>query len=154
MSYEHLDSNQNRCSDGTGPEFGSYHQQYWLDGRELIAIGVIDLLPQCLSSVYLIYDPDYAFLHLGTYSALRYVQYIGCSTRTLVSFDPFDHCSPAFVFVDSQIIRLKRPPPPPIVTTTCCSTMETGSLSSGTYIGEPRLTELDDSETAYHQQSK
>lgn len=38
----------------------------------MIAVGVIDLLPSCLSSVYFFYDPDYSFLSLGTYAALRY----------------------------------------------------------------------------------
>ena len=33
---------------------GSYHQCYRLDGR-LIAMGVLDLLPDCVSSVYLMY---------------------------------------------------------------------------------------------------
>ena len=32
---------------------GSYHQCYRLDGR-LVAIGVLDLLPDCVSSVYLV----------------------------------------------------------------------------------------------------
>lgn len=36
---------------------GSYHQCYRLDGR-LIAMGVLDLLPHCVSSVYLMYDID------------------------------------------------------------------------------------------------
>ncbi|VDL61089.1 unnamed protein product [Hymenolepis diminuta] len=58
------------------PQFGSYHQQYWLDGNKLIAVGVIDLVPGCLSSVYLFYDPEYTFLHLGTYSALREIAFI------------------------------------------------------------------------------
>lgn len=58
------------------PAFGSYHQHYWLDGVKLIAVGVIDLLPRCLSSVYLFYDPDYAFLNLGTYSALREIAFV------------------------------------------------------------------------------
>uniref|UniRef100_A0ABK0LEX7 Arginyl-tRNA--protein transferase 1 n=1 Tax=Rattus norvegicus TaxID=10116 RepID=A0ABK0LEX7_RAT len=55
-----------------GPEcgYGSFHQQYWLDGK-IIAVGVIDILPYCVSSVYLYYDPDYSFLSLGVYSALR-----------------------------------------------------------------------------------
>ncbi|NWH59688.1 ATE1 transferase, partial [Geococcyx californianus] len=55
-----------------GPDcgYGSFHQQYWLDGR-IIAVGVIDVLPSCVSSVYLYYDPDYSFLSLGVYSALR-----------------------------------------------------------------------------------
>ena len=51
--------------------FGSYHMQYWLDGEKLIAVGVIDILPSGLSSVYFFYDPDFSFLGLGTYSALR-----------------------------------------------------------------------------------
>ena len=52
--------------------YGSFHQQYWLDGV-LIAVGVIDILPECVSSVYFFYDPDYSFLSLGTYASLREV---------------------------------------------------------------------------------
>jgi len=51
--------------------YGSFHQHYVLDGK-IIGVGVIDILPRCVSSVYFYYDPDYAFLTLGTYSALRY----------------------------------------------------------------------------------
>ncbi|KAM6330274.1 arginyl-tRNA--protein transferase 1 isoform 2-T2 [Podargus strigoides] len=59
-----------------GPDcgYGSFHQQYWLDGK-IIAVGVIDILPCCVSSVYLYYDPDYSFLSLGVYSALREVAF-------------------------------------------------------------------------------
>ncbi|CAH8548217.1 unnamed protein product [Schistosoma turkestanicum] len=66
----------------TSPMFGSYHQQYWLDGEQLIAVGVIDLLPKCLSSVYVFYDPNYAFLHLGTYTALREIAFVRHLSRT------------------------------------------------------------------------
>lgn len=52
--------------------YGSFHQQYWLDGK-IVAVGVIDILPTCVSSVYLYYHPDYASLSLGSYSALRSV---------------------------------------------------------------------------------
>ena len=45
-------------------------QQYYIDGK-MIAVGVIDLVPSCWSSVYFFYDPDYSFLSLGTYAALR-----------------------------------------------------------------------------------
>ncbi|PIO64271.1 Arginine-tRNA-protein transferase, partial [Teladorsagia circumcincta] len=48
---------------------GSYHQWYILDDK-LIAVGVVDILPRCVSSKYLYYDPDYSFLSLGTYTAL------------------------------------------------------------------------------------
>ena len=50
-------------------EYGSYHQHYYIDGK-LIMVGVIDLLPTCLSSVYVYYDPDFMFLSPGVYSAL------------------------------------------------------------------------------------
>lgn len=41
-----------------------------VDGK-LIAVGVLDILPTCVSSVYLYYDPGYSDLHLGTISAMR-----------------------------------------------------------------------------------
>ncbi|PIN21583.1 Arginyl-tRNA-protein transferase [Handroanthus impetiginosus] len=63
--------------DGAVPPcgFGSFHQQYVLDGR-LIAVGVIDILPKCFSSKYLFWDPDFAFLSLGKYSALEEIKWI------------------------------------------------------------------------------
>ncbi|XP_059619910.1 arginyl-tRNA--protein transferase 1-like isoform X1 [Phlebotomus argentipes] len=55
--------------------YGSFHQQYWLDDR-LIAVGVIDVLRNCVSSVYLFYDPEFSFLSLGTYSSLREIAFM------------------------------------------------------------------------------
>ncbi|KAK9883144.1 hypothetical protein WA026_001342 [Henosepilachna vigintioctopunctata] len=55
------------------PTYGSYHQQYWLDDK-LIAVGVIDILPKCVSAVYFFYDPDYRELTLGTFGALKEIQ--------------------------------------------------------------------------------
>lgn len=52
------------------PEYGSYHQMYRLDG-ELIAMGVIDILPNCVSSVYFMYDTRWEKFSLGKLSALR-----------------------------------------------------------------------------------
>ncbi|XP_040217890.1 arginyl-tRNA--protein transferase 1 isoform X4 [Rana temporaria] len=60
--------------DGLACGYGSFHQQYLLDGK-IIAVGVIDILPSCVSSVYLYYDPDYSFLSLGVYSALREISF-------------------------------------------------------------------------------
>ncbi|XP_050521882.1 arginyl-tRNA--protein transferase 1 isoform X2 [Daktulosphaira vitifoliae] len=57
------------------PGYGSFHQQYWLDDK-LIAVGVLDILPKCISSVYLFYDPDYSQLVLGTYSSLREINLV------------------------------------------------------------------------------
>lgn len=55
--------------------FGSFHQQYIIDGR-LVAVGVMDILPKCLSSKYLFWDPDLAFLSLGKYSALQEICWV------------------------------------------------------------------------------
>lgn len=41
-----------------------------MDGK-LIAVGVLDILPTCVSSVYLYYDPGYSDLKLGTIAAMR-----------------------------------------------------------------------------------
>ncbi|KAI3419464.1 Arginyl-tRNA--protein transferase [Psidium guajava] len=63
--------------DGSVPPcgFGSFHQTYVIDGR-LVAVGVVDILPKCLSSKYLFWDPDFAFLSLGKYSALREISWV------------------------------------------------------------------------------
>ncbi|CAG8544542.1 464_t:CDS:2 [Diversispora eburnea] len=53
-----------------GYKYGSFHQCYYLDNK-LIAVAVLDILPKCISSVYFFYEPDFGFLRLGTYSALR-----------------------------------------------------------------------------------
>ena len=57
--------------------YGSYHHQYLVDGA-VVMVAVLDLLPGCVSSVYLYYDPDWwgqcPGLSPGTYSALREVQ--------------------------------------------------------------------------------
>lgn len=45
-------------------QYGSFHQMYRLDG-ELIAVGVIDILPGCVSSVYFMYDPKHDKYSLG-----------------------------------------------------------------------------------------
>lgn len=55
---------------GKSQQLGSYHQCYRLDGR-LIAIGVLDLLPHCVSGVYLLYHSDYEKWQFGKLSALR-----------------------------------------------------------------------------------
>lgn len=55
--------------------FGSFHQQYLINGK-LVAVGVMDILPKCLSSKYLFWDPDLAFLSLGKYSALQEINWV------------------------------------------------------------------------------
>lgn len=56
--------------DGRTPQLGSFHQCYRLDGR-LIAMGVLDLLPHCVSGVYFLYHSDFEKWSFGKLSALR-----------------------------------------------------------------------------------
>ena len=56
----------NNPSDG----YGCFHLQYYLNGK-IIACSVIDVLPGGMSSVYFYYEPDFGFLKLGVYSALK-----------------------------------------------------------------------------------
>ncbi len=51
-----------------GSGYGTFHQQYRLEGR-LIAVGIIDVLPRCLSSVYLFWEPECASMSLGGHQA-------------------------------------------------------------------------------------
>ena len=44
--------------------------------RAVFEVGVVDILPHSLSAKYLFYDPDYAFLSLGTYTALREIDFV------------------------------------------------------------------------------
>ncbi|KAH9850700.1 arginine-tRNA-protein transferase [Lenzites betulinus] len=50
--------------------YGAYHQLYRIDGK-LIAMGVIDILPNCVSSVYFMYEKEWDRFSLGKLSALR-----------------------------------------------------------------------------------
>ncbi|XP_078054977.1 arginyl-tRNA--protein transferase 1-like isoform X3 [Mustelus asterias] len=57
-------------ADGPDTGYGSFIEQFLLDGK-IIALGLLDILPEGINSQYLCYDPDYSFLSLGVYSALR-----------------------------------------------------------------------------------
>ena len=56
-------------------KYGSFHLQYYLDGK-MIMVAVVDILPTYLSSVYVYYDPDHRWLDLGVYSALREIELV------------------------------------------------------------------------------
>ena len=55
--------------------FGSFHQQYRIDGR-LVAVGVVDILPFCLSSKYFFWEPSLKALALGKLSSLREIDWV------------------------------------------------------------------------------
>eukprot|EP00534_Pseudo-nitzschia_fraudulenta_P003303 CAMPEP_0201121306 /NCGR_PEP_ID=MMETSP0850-20130426/5205_1 /ASSEMBLY_ACC=CAM_ASM_000622 /TAXON_ID=183588 /ORGANISM="Pseudo-nitzschia fraudulenta, Strain WWA7" /LENGTH=603 /DNA_ID=CAMNT_0047387711 /DNA_START=35 /DNA_END=1844 /DNA_ORIENTATION=+ len=56
---------------------GLYHQHYRIGGELLIAVGVIDILPTGLSSVYLFYHPSFSheLVALGKYAILKEVEF-------------------------------------------------------------------------------
>lgn len=54
-------------------EYG--YEVLYYDGDKLIAIDLIDILPNGISSIYFYYDPDYSHLSLGKYSMLRQISY-------------------------------------------------------------------------------
>ena len=55
--------------------YGAFHQQYRIDGV-LVAVGVVDILPKCLSSKYFFYEPAYAHLSLGKVSAPSEINFV------------------------------------------------------------------------------
>jgi len=62
-------------SGGKTLQLGCYHMKYYVDDK-LIAIGVVDLLPKCLSSVYFFYEPEYKYLSLGVVGAVKEIEYV------------------------------------------------------------------------------
>ncbi|KAK4162236.1 putative Arginyl-tRNA--protein transferase [Cladorrhinum sp. PSN259] len=56
--------------DGKERQLGSFHQCYRLDGQ-LVAVGVLDLLPHCVSAVYFLYHESIHSLSPGKLGALR-----------------------------------------------------------------------------------
>lgn len=56
--------------------YGAFHQHYRIDGK-LVAVGVVDILPNCLSSVYVFYDPELSkTLELGKLTALWEIAWV------------------------------------------------------------------------------
>lgn len=56
--------------DGKKRKLGSYHMCYRLDGK-LVAMGVLDLLPECVSAVYFLYHESIRAFQPGKLGALR-----------------------------------------------------------------------------------
>jgi arginine-tRNA-protein transferase len=69
-------NNNNNNNNNNGHKVGTVHQHYKL-GDLLIAVGVVDVLPNGISSVYLIYHPTFShqLVALGKYAILKEVEY-------------------------------------------------------------------------------
>ncbi|KAI1796274.1 arginine-tRNA-protein transferase [Ganoderma leucocontextum] len=58
------------------PQFyGSYHQLHKVDGK-LVAMSVLDITPNCVSSVYFMYEKEWEKFTLGKLSAMREVSLV------------------------------------------------------------------------------
>jgi arginine-tRNA-protein transferase len=68
-----------------GFEYGTFHMQYRLDGK-LIAVSVVDIMPHSVESVYFFWDPDYAHLRLGIWSAQKEIEF----AKTLPGVDYYN----------------------------------------------------------------
>ncbi|KAL7624004.1 Arginyl-tRNA--protein transferase 1 [Parahypoxylon ruwenzoriense] len=65
-----LKREQFTAPDGRERQLGSFHQCYRVDGQ-LVAIGVLDLLPDCVSAVYFLYHESIHKFSPGKLGALR-----------------------------------------------------------------------------------
>ena len=74
--------------DRSGPPHGSYHYQYCIDGN-IMAVGVLDILPHCVSSVYLYYDPKYTFLSPGTLTSLLEITLVRKLAKTYPAINEY-----------------------------------------------------------------
>lgn len=63
-----------KATNASEKRLGSWHQCYRLDG-ELIAVAVLDLTPNGVSSVYVFYDPAYEQWEIGKLSAMREIAF-------------------------------------------------------------------------------
>jgi len=66
---------------------GSFHIKYYLE-KKLIAVGVLDITPTCMQSIYFFYDPEYSYLSLGVIGVLKEIEYM---KKMQVAFPKFKY---------------------------------------------------------------
>ncbi len=54
---------------------GHFHMKYYYEGK-LIALGVLDIVPTGMQSIYFLFDPDYDHLSLGTIGVIKEIDYM------------------------------------------------------------------------------
>lgn len=82
-----LDYQLIKTKEGKALFCGCYHMKYYFNDK-LFAVGVIDLVPQGLSSVYYFYDPlpEYKKLGLGVIGGLKEIDYIANLRKSIEDF--------------------------------------------------------------------
>jgi len=54
---------------------GNFHMKYYLEGK-LIALGVLDIIPTGMQSIYFLFDPAYSYLSLGVIGVIKEIDYM------------------------------------------------------------------------------
>ena len=85
-------------------KYGCYNFIHRIDGK-IVAIGIVDILPTSLSSVYLYYNTDYQFLDLGVLTAILEIEYVQ-SFRDLID-NNFKYYLMGFYEENIQKLRYK-----------------------------------------------
>lgn len=80
-------SSSSTSSKGKVLEYGCFHFKYYLDST-LVAVSVVDILPEGLSSVYYFYEPTLKKFSLGVVGNLKDIAYI---REMNVHFPQFRH---------------------------------------------------------------
>jgi len=87
--------------------YGSKHFRYFIDDK-LVAVGVCDVLPTALSSVYFYHDPDSMKLELGKLSALYEIDFVSKNRNTAkYSLGDFKYYYMGYYIHDCQKMRYK-----------------------------------------------
>jgi len=87
--------------------YGSKHFRYFIDDK-LVAVGVCDILPTVLSSVYFYHDPDLMKLEFGKLSALYEIDFVSMNRNTAkYSLDDFKYYYMGYYIHDCQKMRYK-----------------------------------------------
>ena len=92
------------------PQLSLAHGVAWLAG-ELVAVGVVDVLPRCLSSAYLFWDPDWASLGLGKLTALKEIAWVQAASArcpALQWYHMVSHCRQGTICIVGPAI-MSRP---------------------------------------------
>ncbi|QDT15859.1 arginyltransferase [Alienimonas californiensis] len=58
-----------------GPGYEFAHEFAYRDGEKLVGLGLVDVVPGALNSIYFFHDPDWRPLGPGTFSALSEIEY-------------------------------------------------------------------------------
>ena len=99
---KNIDDHRERKDEGVFPQaLGCYHMIHRIDGKVAI-VGVVDFTGECLSSVYLYYDPQFEFLNPGTLSAIREIEYIKKVRESGLAPDTFSWYYMGLYYQDCQ----------------------------------------------------